>query len=283
MQLRTSDLHFELSFLDRAKKSSGRLLGSNVYLQQCRKNWKTAQVLILDEISMLAAEDFEMLDYYARRCRGLKKIDLIRTLTLCWIRQRQEGTGFLYFIPREVMRVICEHIFSAKNEQYVMHPHPFGGLQLCIFGDFLQLPPVQKHLKVSAKDDPNPKYRRNELAFGTEVWRKLIRPEHHFELTQVFRQANQPFVDALQEIRRGTPSASTVKLMQTRVGAKLPEVGRGIKPTRLFFMNVDCDAYNDKALKELQTELAVFERREFVDDVEEVRPNDHMGKGRVFF
>ena len=72
---------------------------------------------------------------------------------------------------------------------------PFGGIQLLLVGDFLQLPPVSK--------GGNPKF-----CFEAKKWSKCV--NLHVELKEVFRQSDKAFVSALNSIRWGkvTPEVS---------------------------------------------------------------------------
>jgi ATP-dependent DNA helicase PIF1 len=72
---------------------------------------------------------------------------------------------------------------------------PFGGIQLLLVGDFLQLPPVGKNGAV-------------KFAFEAETWSKCV--DMHVELKEVFRQSDKAFVSALNSIRWGkvTPEVS---------------------------------------------------------------------------
>jgi len=66
---------------------------------------------------------------------------------------------------------------------------PFGGIQLILSGDFLQLPPVT---------------RRGEMrvfAFQTEAWSRCRL--HSVELTQVRRQSDEKFIRLLSSLRMG--------------------------------------------------------------------------------
>jgi ATP-dependent DNA helicase PIF1 len=64
---------------------------------------------------------------------------------------------------------------------------PFGGLQLILCGDFFQLPPVSRG---------GASFR---FCFEADGWRTCV--PRTFELTQVFRQSDQHFLDALAEAR----------------------------------------------------------------------------------
>ena len=72
------------------------------------KRWQRAAVLVVDEVSMLDAQLFELLELLGRRLRG-----------------RGSGSG-------------------SKRKGAALAERPFGGLQLVLCGDFFQLPPVSK-------------------------------------------------------------------------------------------------------------------------------------------
>ena len=75
---------------------------------------------------------------------------------------------------------------------------PFGGLQMVLFGDFLQLPFIEK-------PGDAPKYH----AFDSRAWRDAA--FRIFELTQIFRQSDVEFITHLQAVRRGRVTAETIK------------------------------------------------------------------------
>mgnify|MGYP001573086389 CR=1 FL=1 len=80
---------------------------------------------------------------------------------------------------------------------------PFGGIQMVLIGDFLQLPPIKRrregHQEGGGGEGEHPvppKY-----AFETAAWRHLS-PEVHL-LKQVFRQSDPVFINLLNEVRFG--------------------------------------------------------------------------------
>lgn len=111
---------------------------------------------------------------------------------------------------------------------------PFGGLQLLICGDFLQLPPVD------AKQFP----------FETEAWKQvgLITAE----LEQVMRQkGDDTFLDMLHQVRVGICSQSTTLALKKCCVGNKPLPLDGILPTRLYCNNSDVDAENAVRLSQL--------------------------------
>ena len=89
---------------------------------------------------------------------------------------------------------------------YGNHPRQaptFGGVQIVVTGDFLQLPPVTRtkttvdrrnSARVVVSD-------RGFFAFQSEAWKKTIR--HEIVLTKVQRQANAEFAELLNSLRIG--------------------------------------------------------------------------------
>lgn len=109
---------------------------------------------------------------------------------------------------------------------------PFGGMQLVLCGDFAQLPPVKPV---------------GGMAFQSKLWATLV--PNTVELTEVMRQADGAFRRALDEIRMGVVSDDTMKLLRSRVGAK---VGNElIKPTIIFSKRIDVAETNRKELDKI--------------------------------
>eukprot|EP00930_Biecheleria_cincta_P004950 TRINITY_DN10587_c0_g1_i1.p1 TRINITY_DN10587_c0_g1~~TRINITY_DN10587_c0_g1_i1.p1 ORF type:complete len:559 (-),score=111.96 TRINITY_DN10587_c0_g1_i1:75-1730(-) len=153
-----------------------------------RSRWQEVQVLVIDEISMLDANFFSLLERIAQRVRG-------------------------------------------KENRW-------GGLQLILCGDFLQLPPVET----------------NGFAFETEAWRAANLQVA--ELTIPMRQqGDTTFFKLLSEVRIGICSAATSAMLAKCVISKKPLPTDGIEPTRLYCVNKDVDAENAQRLASLAGEL----------------------------
>jgi ATP-dependent DNA helicase PIF1 len=144
--------------------------------KQAVKRWRSARVLMIDELSMIDAVFFDKLNYVAKE---------VRESSL-----------------------------------------PFGGIQLVLCGDFLQLPPVCKRGQAS-------------FAFQAKCWNKCIC--RVFQLTNVFRQKEFEFVTALNLLREGLCPPKTVQLLKGAPGALLclSPLLRGVacvSGTTLFFL-----------------------------------------------
>lgn len=120
---------------------------------------------------------------------------------------------------------------------------PFGGIQLILCGDFLQLPPVTK------------KGEKRIFAFQSKSWQKCMHT--NLELTEVRRQSDKKFIDILQDIRLGRCCSEVADV--------LVETGRhhidsdGIQATRLCTHKEDVDQINTIHLQKLQAASRVFQ------------------------
>ncbi len=92
--------------------------------------------------------------------------------------------GQLFDLSEEIARIVRDSDL------------PFGGLQLVISGDFLQLPPVKQ----------------DTFAFEAKSWNRCIQHENHYQLMTVFRQTDREFVHVLQQLRVGICSGECLFL-----------------------------------------------------------------------
>lgn len=178
--------------------------------------WRSAKVLVVDEVSMLEAEFFDKMEKVARIVRD-------------------------------------SHL-------------PFGGIQIILCGDFLQLPPVVKG-------------RDHKFCFQADCWSSVIK--RTIILQQVFRQADEQFVGILNQIRVGHLSPEARRILEGRLlgpgstaaaVAKQPEPDsagesegeasgereKEIVATRLYSHRRDVDAENVKCLQDINTESHTF-------------------------
>ena len=136
-------------------------------------------------------------------------------------------------------------------------PRPFGGIQLIVCGDFLQLPPIaprrgeveQMMVAVQEREDldsPNDAkdwlFLNRGFCFQSLAWReskfKVV------ELHHVYRQSNKDFVRILQNIRTGNVNDDTVRYLKDKCERPLPRNKFGIRPTVLHSKNVDVTSEN---------------------------------------
>ena len=111
----------------------------------------------------------------------------------------------------------------------------FGGIQLLLCGDFLQLPPIMKGIDM-------------KFAFESTIWNDVI--DISIELTHIQRQQDDAFRRVLCEARKGQLSEDSVKILKTRMN--LDWKGLRIRPTLLFPRRAEVDIINDVNLKALE-------------------------------
>jgi ATP-dependent DNA helicase PIF1 len=178
--------------------------------------WQGLDTIIIDEISMVSGNFFDLLEEQVAKCR-----------------------------------------YQMNNYKY----KPFGGIQLIVCGDFFQIPPV-------IKDDTNVRtksrldmietrnddliYTNSGYCFEANTWHLCFPPSSHFELTEVFRQRDQAFIDLLNQARIGQMSPADLKrLSQSRHTLSVTD---GIQPTQLYSMNKGVRFINETQLANLPSQ-----------------------------
>eukprot|EP00092_Neocalanus_flemingeri_P020384 GFUD01022082.1.p1 GENE.GFUD01022082.1~~GFUD01022082.1.p1 ORF type:complete len:663 (-),score=151.50 GFUD01022082.1:268-2256(-) len=117
---------------------------------------------------------------------------------------------------------------------------PFGGIQLILTGDFLQLPPV-------SKDD------NRRFAFETSAWQRCV--QMNIELTEVKRQSDQALVDILNRLRMGKCTEADAEVLK---GTKGNVARDGIVPTKLCTHTEDVNMINKRELERCEGEEKKF-------------------------
>lgn len=179
-----------------------------------KQRWKTIDTLIIDEISMLSPELFDKLETVARNIRN----------------------GY-----------------SRNNFQIeLVDGPPFGGIQLILVGDFLQLPVVGS----------------DNFCFEAKTWNICV--EHVVQLTEIIRQTDKEFQEVLNDIRYGIVSDRAKKLLLSRVNVEVKN-DLGILPTKIQTTNEAVDRINSKEFEKLiQKNPEIYEydmRIHFYDSV----------------
>lgn len=138
-------------------------------------------------------------------------------------------------------------------------PAPFGGKLVVCFGDMCQLEPVvsREESDIITKSYPSPfwfdakVFSHSQDLFGEEEERlDLVTAE----LTDVFRQSDQEFIDALNLIRLGDPAG--LSYINTRAGARPPVTD---PPVALTLTNDQAAIINGERLGCLTTERKKYE------------------------
>ena len=168
-------------------------------MSKVRRKIISAKALAIDEISMISAQTFELIDAVLRAVRQCNK--------------------------------------------------PMGGLQILLFGDFLQLPPVNK-------TDLN-----FHFCFESPIWKELDLKA--FVLEEIFRQSDKKFIRILNNLRHAELEEEDVEILQSRINAI--DNNSAIKPTILTTHNARVEKINDDELKNIPNKEVVFSAEYFGD------------------
>lgn len=114
-----------------------------------------------------------------------------------------------------------------KNEK------PFGGIQLILSGDWLQLPSVTK----------------SDFLFESDIWNTVI--QHTIYLTQVIRQSDELFIRVLNKVRVCNIDQEVRDVLQSREIKYHSDIG--LIPTMFFATNAKVDAANNTYYDKLTT------------------------------
>lgn len=138
--------------------------------------------------------------------------------------------------------------FGPKSNQ------PFGGVQMVFVGDLLQLPPVAKgEERIFLQHRYGTPYFFSSDAFNS------IRFELH-ELTKVYRQKDQEFIEVLNAIRSNTASESDISYLNQRID-------EGFRPGEEDFFitltttNAKANGINEANLESLDYPLEISEAK----------------------
>jgi ATP-dependent DNA helicase PIF1 len=133
--------------------------------------------------------------------------------------------GYIFDDLNQILKVI------RNNDK------PFGGLQLILFGDFFQLPPVSMNAD-------------NELdfCFMSQAWQEA--ELRICDMKQVFRQHDAAFIDMLNRIRVGEPSALDTDMLLSRMITPEYQIDRP-KPTFLATHHHYARSINETELSKL--------------------------------
>jgi ATP-dependent DNA helicase PIF1 len=143
----------------------------------------------------------------------------------------------------------CNRIRRKKKK---VNDVPFGGIQVVLVGDFLQLPPVNAS-------------KGGKFCFEAKCWSQVIHKS--FNLSHIFRQkGDADFIELLNEVRFGSISSKNEKLLKEAMMKKRDNssTALGIEATKLYAKNIDVDSINDMRLQELSGEEVMFDAEDYV-------------------
>lgn len=137
-------------------------------------------------------------------------------------------------LPGRILDYLDFHFRKCRGDV----PLPFGGIQMIAVGDFLQLPPVAK----------NGLY---DWAFLAKSWQRA--GFNLAYLTQIHRQDDPFFIEALNAFREGKISKQVASVLSSRVKMFVDR-----KVVRLMTHNVQVDRWNSYQIGEIEGTERVF-------------------------
>ena len=175
------------------------------------ERWYNAKVIVIDEISMIDSDLFNLLDLVGRKIRN--------------------------------------------------NDRPFGGIQVVLVGDFLQLPPVPNKFKQGNREFCFQSDAWNNLELGSVDENGIVKKNDGgiINLLNVMRQNDQTFVNLLNDIRLGRVSNEQLQELNACHIKTKPRPTDGIVPTKLYSINKDVDKENLDRLLELPGEAVEIE------------------------
>lgn len=156
----------------------------------------------------------------------------------------------------EISMVRCDvmDMINLRLQHYKGNDEPFGGIQVILFGDLFQLPPVvreeDKGLLYSHYEKDNPFF------FSSDVIRKNPLPV--LELNKVYRQQDESFVRILNNIRKGEYLESDIDEINKRLKIGY-EPSKSENSIYLRAKKRDVQKYNDSKLNEISGKTEAFD------------------------
>jgi len=191
-------------------EDAGKIIGGWNKIKKSRTPWdvqrwrvmNTIDTIIIDEVSMLRRDQFELIDA----------------------------------------------VLSNIKENSL----PFGGVQMVLVGDFLQLPPV-------VTDEDFNRYRdlKNPYCFQSDLWKQS--GFESYNLTSNYRQGEGDFLKSLELIRKGQLTPEVEQMLEARLNITLNTT---IEPVKLFAHKYKVETENlsklDSLPEEKQTSKAIL-------------------------
>lgn len=125
----------------------------------------------------------------------------------------------------------------------------FGGMQVLLCGDFLQLPPVESDREKRA----------TTFCFETQAWKRCGFDQGTIILCQAVRQSGDAhFVQLLNEVRAGRFTQNVADACNSCHVSRKPVPQDLIVPTKLYCTNRDVDRENESRLGQLSGAVKTF-------------------------
>lgn len=213
---------------------------------ECKERWKTIELLIVDEISMVSPDFLETVDVIAKAIRekpnlpfgGVQMVFIGDFYQLAPIPRKEVGLEKKRKSESSDLSTLSKKMAVGTNNPQVVAQSQ---------------PSVEKSLSLP-----------RTYCFETKCWSDTIKPENSFVLDYVFRQNDRQFCALLKSIRTGESNESVHKKLYSRVitnflphchdkeeAKNLLFANDEVKPTELHCLNRSADAVNQSHLNKL--------------------------------
>jgi len=258
-----------------------------------RERIRRTNVLVLDEVSMLSAHLFDVLECMISIIRCYDQVkNRLAVITekddecLRWFEGGAETRDMQKIDPgkkKTMSRKLLDMRLKDSNEGGLLDIPPWGGMQIILVGDFFQLPPVPNHDKKNNSFNDNSgtggvllesdelvetEYnlkigRQGCYAFQSRLWNRCNL--HVIELIDAHRQVgkNDGFLDLLNAMREGNLLSLNPQVLQSMC-TPLPSRDDGIAPTELHCTNRVVDHRNKEELDKIPGCVLTFEAKDVV-------------------
>ncbi len=137
---------------------------------------------------------------------------------------------------------------------------PMGGMQILFFGDFLQLPPVNK-----IDEDVS-------FCFNSSIWQELNLK--NIVLKQIFRQNDAKFIKILNNLRVGKIDDEDREVLESRIQIN-ENNNDSIKPTILTTHNYKAESINKEEMFKIKSPEKIYQAiyEGSVDKIEYLKKN----------
>ena len=143
-------------------------------------------------------------------------------------------------IPAHIFDLLNELLKTVRNNQ-----DPFGGIQLILFGDFLQLPPVNRGNGETF------------FCFESKAWEES--DIDVVVLKEIYRQSDSELVNMLNNLRFGDITKHDIELLRSRFKQEDPD--KTFEATILGTHNIQIEKINIAKLKDLNTNEKTFKAK----------------------
>ena len=243
------------SFFITGKAGTGKTTLLKEIVKECRARGKNIAVSAPTGVAAKNAEGQTLHSLF-----GLKTVVFVPGKVRKWYRTMDDARVKVIkkldiLIIDEISMVRCDvlDMVDLTLQHYKGNKKPFGGIQVILFGDLFQLPPVvtdeDEELLYSYYKKNNPYF------FSSNVISK--HPFPVLELEKVYRQPDEHFVKILNRIREGEYLESDRDSINKRLKAGY-EPSRNESGVFLRTIKYDVRKHNNRKLREISSEPVVF-------------------------